>query len=162
MHNVKVTREMNTDATTVWKHLDDFANVYKYNPGVKSSEILGRKNTGLGARRQCNFYDGTSLKEEISQYNEGQSYTLELSDFSMPLKSATSYMEVIARGPHSSTLSITLMFQPKFGPLGWIMAKLLMKPMLTKALKGLTKGLDDHVRTGQIVGSKGELLALTQ
>ena len=40
------------------------------------------------------------------------------------------------------------------------MGKLLMRPMLTKALKGLTKGLDDHIRTGRIVGSKGELLEL--
>ena len=41
------------------------------------------------------------------------------------------------------------------------MGKLLMRPMLSKALKGLSKGLDDHIRTGQIIGSKGELLQVS-
>jgi len=40
------------------------------------------------------------------------------------------------------------------------MGKLLIRPMLTKALKGLSKGLNDHIRTGKIIGSKGELLSM--
>lgn len=162
MHKVKVTKNMNSDAATIWRYLDDFGSVYKYHPGVKSSEILGNKKTGLGARRQCNFYDGTSLKEKITHYDEGRSYSFELSDFSLPLKSATAHFVLIPRGPNSASLSVTLKFKPKFGPIGWLMGKLLMKPMLTKALKELTKGLDDHIRTGQIIGSKGELLVVTQ
>jgi len=31
--------------------------------------------------------------------------------------------------------------------------------MLTQALNGLTKGLDDHLTTGQVIGANGELLA---
>jgi len=162
MHSVNVTREMSSDAVTIWKSLDDFGSVYKYNPGVKSSETLGNKKTGLGARRQCNFYDGTSLKERITDYDEGRSYSFELSDFSLPLKTASSHFEVIPRGAHSSSLSITLKFVPKFGPVGWLMGKLLMRPMLKKALKGLAKGLDDHIRTGCTVGSGGELTNFAQ
>ena len=62
MHNVTVKREMNNNVETVWKVLDDYGTVYKYNPGVETSEILGEIKTGLGARRVCNFYDGSSLK----------------------------------------------------------------------------------------------------
>jgi carbon monoxide dehydrogenase subunit G len=162
MHSVNVTREMNSDAATVWRYIDDFGSVYKYHPGVESSEILGNRETGLGAQRQCEFYDGTSLKEKITHYDEGRSYTLELSDYAMPLKSAVAHMEVTPTGTDKSRLSITLEFEPKFGPIGWLMGKLLMRPMLTKALKELTKGLDDHIRTGQFIGSKGELLAAAQ
>ncbi|MCZ6882715.1 MAG: SRPBCC family protein [Gammaproteobacteria bacterium] len=161
MHSVNVTREMNSDAVTIWKSLDDFGGIYKYNPGVKSSEILGNKKTGLGAHRQCNFYDGTSLKERITHYDEGRSYSFELSDFAMPLKTASSHVEVIPRGANSSSLSITLKFDPKFGPVGWLMGKLLIRPMLKKMLNGLLKGLDDHIRTGRIVGSDGELQVKT-
>lgn len=160
MHEVTVIRVMDSDVASVWAILDDFGSVYKYNPGVETSELLSEKKTGLGARRQCNFYDGTSLKEEITQYVKGRSYSFELSGFSLPLKSATSHFKLTPRGDNSVTLSINLKFNPKFGPLGWLMAKLLMKPMMTKALTGLTKGLDDHIRTGQIVGEKGELLAV--
>ena len=129
MHKVNVTTEMNSDDETIWKFLDDFGSVYKYNPGVESSEILGSKKTGLGARRQCNFYDGTSLKEKITHYDEGRSYTFDLYDFSMPLKTASSHFEVTPISANKSSLSITLKFAPKFGPIGWLMGKLLMRPM---------------------------------
>ena len=162
MHNVKVTREMDSNAATIWRYLDDFGSIYKYHPGVESSEILGKKITGPGAIRQCNFYDGTSIKEKISHYDEGRSYTLELSDYAMPFKSAEAHMEVTPTSADKSKLSISLKFVPKFGPIGWLMGKLLMKPMMTKALKDLTKGLDDHIRTGQFIGSKGKLLTATQ
>ncbi|NOR70748.1 MAG: hypothetical protein GQ532_13815 [Methylomarinum sp.] len=162
MHSVQVTREMNSDTKTIWKFLDDFGSVYKYNPGIEKSKILGSQKTGLGAKRQCYFYDGSSLKEKIIQYEEGRSYAFDLYDFPMPLKTATSHFELTPINSNKSKISITLKFVPKFGPIGWLMGKLLMRPMLTKALKGLTKGLDDHIRTGQVVGSKGELLELAR
>ena len=159
MHSITVKREMNNNVETVWKVLDDYGSVYKYNPGVESSEILGEKNTGLGARRVCNFYDGSSLKETIIRYVPNQGYSFELSDFSLPLKRATSHFQLEPLSRDRCLLSVTIEFEPKFGPLGWLMAKLLMRPMLTKALNGLTKGLDDYMTSGQLVGESGELLA---
>ncbi|MEN8132780.1 MAG: SRPBCC family protein [Pseudomonadota bacterium] len=160
MHSVTVTREMNSDASVVWKVLDDFSSVYKYNPGVKSSNLVGQKSTGIGAQRVCNFYDGTSLNETITSYVPNKGYTIELSDFALPLNEATSHFELESLGEDRCMLSITLKFVPKFGPLGWLMAKVMMRPMLKKALTGVTKGLDDHIDTGQLVGKGGSLLEL--
>jgi len=56
-------------------------------------------------------------------------------------------------------LSVTFELEPKFGPLGCLMGKLILRSMLTQALNGLTKGLDDHLTTGQVIGANGELLA---
>ncbi len=159
MHYITVKREMNNNVEAVWKVLDDYGTVYKYNPGVESSEILGEKKTGLGARRVCNFYDGSSLRETIIKYAPNHGYSFMLSDFSLPLKRATSHFHLEALSKDKCLLSVTIEFEPKFGPVGWLMAKLLMRPMLTKALKGLTKGLDDYMTTGQLVGEAGELLA---
>lgn len=159
MHNVIVKREMNNNVESVWKVLDDYGAVYKYNPGVESSEILGENETGLGAQRECNFYDGSSLKETITEYVPNEGYSFKLSDFSLPLKSANSHFRLTPISENKSLLSVTLEFEPKFGALGWLMAKLLMRPMLTKALNGLVKGLDDYMTTGQLVGESGQLLA---
>jgi len=159
MHSITVKREMNNDVETVWKVLDDYSSVYKYNPGVETSEVLGEKKTGLGARRVCNFYDGSSLKETIIKYVPNQGYSFELSDYSLPLKRATAHLQLEPLSENKSLLSVTLEIEPKFGPIGWLMAKLLMRPSLTKALKGLTKGLDDYMTSGQLVGESGELLA---
>jgi len=159
MHNITVKREMNNNVEAVWDVLDDYGTVYKYNPGVERSEILGEKQTGLGARRVCNFYDGSSLKETIIKYVPNRGYSFMLSDFSLPLKRATSHFQLEPLSRDKCLLSVTIEFEPKFGPLGWLMAKLLMRPMLTKALGGLTKGLDDYMTSGQFVGQGGALLA---
>lgn len=47
MHSITVKREMNENVEAVWKVLDDYGTVYKYNPGVETSEILGEEKTGL-------------------------------------------------------------------------------------------------------------------
>ena len=158
MHEVTVTRDLNHDAKTVWDLLDDFGSIYKYNPGVKSSELLTEKQTGIGAKRICKFYDGTSLKEEITQYKSGKGYTFELSEFSLPLKKAYTKFEVVPVNSGHSRIKVSLQFTPKFGPVGWLMANLMMKPMLKKALSGLLKGVDDHLSSGKMVGPKGKLL----
>ena len=159
MHNITVKREMNNSVESIWKVLDDYGSVYKYNPGVATSDILGEKKTGLGARRVCNFYDGSSLNETIIKYIPNKGYSFELSDYSLPLKRAISNFELEPLSNGKSVLTVTIEFEPKFGPVGWLMAKLLMRPTLTKALNGLTKGLDDYMTSGQLVGEAGELLA---
>lgn len=158
MHKVTVTRNMTNDAQSVWSVLDDFGGVFKYNPAVETSNIQGNKTTGLGAKRICNFYDGTSLKETIINYEPNQAYSFRLSDFALPLKEATSHFRVTPLSSGGSQLLIILEFAPKFGPLGWLMGKLMMRPMLTKALTGLAKGLDDHIDSGQLVDQDGALL----
>ncbi len=159
MHRVTITREMSHDVQEVWRLLDDFGAISKYNPGVESAEILSPKPTGLDAQRICHFYDGSSLKETIVRYEPGQGYSFDLSDFALPLKQATTHFDLKRIGDGRSLLTVTLEFIPKFGPLGWAMGKLMMRPMLQRALRGVTKGLDDHMRTGAIVGKGGALLA---
>ncbi len=159
MHNVTVKKNINHSVEAVWSVLDDFGSAHRYNPAVETSEVIGSKPTGVGAKRECHFYDGSSLKETITEYTPNQGYSFTLSDFSLPLKYAASRFEVSALGSDNSQLSITLEFEPKFGPVGWLMAKLMIRPKLTNALQGITKGLDDYQTTGQVVGVNGELIA---
>ena len=160
MHRVTVTRELNHDVADVWRLLDDFGAIAKYNPGVEFAEIVSAGPTGLDAQRICHFYDGTSLKETIVRYQPGHGYSFDLSDFALPLKQATSHFDLTRISDGRSLLTVTLEFTPKFGPLGWVMGKLMMRPMLQRALRGVTKGLDDHMSTGAIVGKGGALLEL--
>ena len=114
MHSITVKREMNNNVETVWKVLDDYGTVYKYNPGVETSEILGEKKTGLGARRVCNFYDGSSLKETIVKYVPNQGYSFMLSDFSLPLRRATSHFQLEPLSKDTCLLSVWIN-RPKIG-----------------------------------------------
>lgn len=158
MHKVSIYREIPFSSKAVWRILDDFGSIYLYNPAVKTSKIIGEIPTGIGAQRICYFHDGTSLREKITKYYPGKGYEFELSEFSLPLKTASTEISITSKDHHKSSINITICFSPKFGPLGWLMAKILMKPMLTKALNALAKGLEDHMKSGLPIGAKGELL----
>ncbi len=56
-------------------------------------------------------------------------------------------------------VAFTMRFTPKYGPLGLVMAKTVMGAQLRKAMDGLLKGLEDDLRTGIAVDSKGVLVA---
>lgn len=157
MQKITVSREFDHTADEVWRLLDNFGAVSTYHPAVDSSRLLSSKATGEGARRVCNFYDGTSLKETIFRYDEGRGYSFELSDFALPLKRAISHFDVQPLSSERSALEITVEFRPKFGPLGWLMGRLMIGPTLRRALQGLAQGIDDHLRTGRHVGEGGTL-----
>lgn len=82
--HISETIRVNLPATKAWTVLDDFGGIERYAPTIKCSPILTEKPTGIGARRQCEFHTGGSLIEEIVDYKDGESMTLELSDHRMP------------------------------------------------------------------------------
>ena len=43
----------------------------------------------------------------------------------------------------------------KFGPLGWIMDKLVMSPSIRKTHKLVLNGLEQHIITGKVIGKDG-------
>ena len=158
MQKLIVTRKLDVPAPAAWKVLDTFGSVYKVNPVVERSKLVGDRPTGKGAQRVCDFHSGKRVKETIVQYDEGRSLTIELSEFTLPLKSARTRMEVTSVSGDRCQVSFYLEFKPKFGPAGWVMAQLKIKPFMRKALMGFAKGIEDHIKTGKIVGEKGKLI----
>lgn len=47
---------------------------------------------------------------------------------------------------------------PRYGVLGEILAVVLIRPVMTKIMKKVLKGLADHTSTGKLVGKGGVLL----
>ncbi|MCG8435349.1 MAG: SRPBCC family protein [Gammaproteobacteria bacterium] len=158
MHNAYITREIPISAEKLWNAVDDFGGIYRFHPYVESSKLLGGAQQGKGAMRECRFYDGTRVVEEIVNYQEGRAMEIEIVESSMPLKQAIARLEFTVLGVNRTLVAIQLRFQPKFGPFGWLMAKLMMKPMMNKMLSGLLKGLEDHLTTGRDVGKGGQLI----
>lgn len=158
MQKLVIKRNLQFPASAAWEVVDAFGSVYKVNPVVERTTRVGDKATGRGAQRVCEFYNGQSVKETIVQYDEGRSYSIELSEFSLPLKSERTRVEVSSVSTYQCQVAFYLEFAPKFGPIGWLMAQLMIKPFLRKALMGFAKGIEDHIKTGKIVGEKGKLI----
>ena len=89
MHHVQVDRVIDQPVDTVWAALDDFGGVYRYHPLVEKSLISNGISSGLGAERVCHFDDGNSIREEITAYEPGRAYEVEIVDpGKFPLKRA--------------------------------------------------------------------------
>ena len=153
-HHVENTVRFNVPAKKVWEVLNDFGGIEKFSPTVESSPIVNGKDSGLGAKRHCTFYDGSSVVEEIVEYQEGQSITIALSEYSMPLKSAIANMKVASVDANTSDLTMSMDFVVKGGPFGWLMGFFMMRSMMKGIFKKVLYGLAYHSATGKTVGNK--------
>ena len=54
----------------------------------------------------------------------------------------------------TSDASFSVDFVVKYGPVGWLMGALMMKPMMRGVTRDILKGLAFHVTTGNTIGSE--------
>ena len=156
MSNLQQNHIINAPLPQVWNVIKDFGGVHKFHPKVESSPLLSDNNEGLGAARVCHFYDGTSVKEEVKAYRDGEMLRVELSEFSLPLNRAFAEISVRERGPNKTEVTFAMDYDVKFGPLGAVMNSMMLRPMMTKMFAQILEGLDHHVITGELVGRDGE------
>ncbi len=152
---VDVSKRINLPAEEVWRHLADFSGVARYHPFVETADQLSESNEGVGARRKCNFYDGNSVVERVIEWEPGRRQKIELSEISMPMKSALAEFSVTPLGERESEVSISMSFTPKFGPLGALMGVMMMKPMMRKVFAQVLQGLEHHAHTGEFIVQGG-------
>jgi hypothetical protein len=155
MHFVSVNRRINKPVTDIWQTLDKFGDVYTYHPHVKHSESINDIPTGIGAERTCHFENGNKIKERITTYDSGNEYEVDIYEpGSFPLIKAVGRLKVSPVSDDTSDATFSMSFQPKFGPLGWIMAQLIMKNQFAKILASVLEGLDKNLQTGQVITTK--------
>ena len=153
-HHIEVKKRFNIPAKRVWEVLADWGNVDKWHFSVEKSPIMDGKTFGLGAKRTCYFYDGTNVVEEITEYKEGKSFVVQISEFSMPLKSLIAGTKVEVIDETTCDITIDMDFVVKGGFFGWLMGTILMKPMMKGITEKLLNGLAYHSSTGRLVGNK--------
>ncbi len=158
MHEIMVTREIPTSKERIWKVLDDFGAISTYHPQVERSPITNGVTSGKGARRTCHFQGGGSCDEEITAYRPGTGYTFAVSNFvAFPVARAVADFDISQVAHGGSRVTFRMRFIPKFGPMGWVMAKLMMKAQFRKIMGQILKGLEDQVLAGQVVQPDGSL-----
>ncbi|MCJ8314034.1 MAG: SRPBCC family protein [Saccharospirillaceae bacterium] len=153
-HQVEKTIKVNVSSDKIWTVLKDFAAIENFAATITSSPIINNIESGLGAKRKCTFTDGSSLVEEIIEYNEGQGYTMLLTDYAYPLKSMVATMQVKTIDDNTSQITMKTQFVVKGGPLGWLMGVFLMKPMMSGVFKKVLSGLAYYSETGKKVDGK--------
>lgn len=141
-------RTLDIDATSdkLWAVISRFMHIDEFAPLIKSVDAITNGEDGIGSKRRCNFDDGTSVVEEVTEWNVNRSYRVRLSEMtSMPLNEmyAELFIEPLDSGRTRVTWSMD--YCVKFGPFGWLLGQTIMKLMMRKILDGNLKGLADKV-----------------
>lgn len=145
-------RTLDIDATSdaLWAILGRFMHIDEFAPLVKSVDALTDGEDGIGSKRRCHFDDGTSVVEEVTEWDVNRGYRVRLSEMSaMPLHEAHADLAVEPLENGQSRVKWGMDYRVKYGPLGWLLGQTPMKMMMGKILDGNLKGLADKVRPNQ-------------
>lgn len=156
MPSVRATRTINASTSKIWTVLSDYSNIQVFHPNVEYVDQLSEDDRGLGAKRRCNFYDGTSAVEEIIEWKEGQSFTVTVTESTVPATNVTAVMEISKRNAHQSEVYIEMRYTPKWGVFGKIVNVLILRMAMRHVFNKVLKGLQHHVETGELIGKKAE------
>ena len=126
----------------VWEVLKFPGKVEKFHPLIKKSFMTTEAPNGIGARRHCDLLPMGEMDEIITEWKEGIGFTLDVTGGKMlpphhfmngkfELKELQEQTEVI----------FTFSYQLKFGFLGKLADKLLIRPQFIKAPPKYVKGL---------------------
>lgn len=155
MGQIRKSRLVRADLDTVWNAVADMSYVHNFHPKVDKSPLLTGNATGLGATRRCDFYDGTSVVEEVVAVRPREFVEIALSEFSMPFSRAKARIDVAAEGDDRTRVQLTMDFSMKYGPVGWLMEAAMVRPMMSQMLDQVLAGLEHHVVTGEYIGENG-------
>ena len=135
--------QANCPPEAVWSLLSDLEAVARYNPTIRAAAVTGSLGTGVGASRACELVPKGRVVERVTHWEEGRSVGLEVAESDWPIH----YMRWITRvepAPTGSVITQDLEYAVKFGPLGWLLDRLVMRRKLTATLDSVFDNLVRH------------------
>jgi uncharacterized protein YndB with AHSA1/START domain len=139
----------------VWAVLADFGGVAQWAPTVNHAVITNGLAAGLDCTRECTVEGFGKVKEQIVEWNEGESYTYELGATG-PMKRARNTWAARPEGK-GTRVTFTVRFETRFGPLGAVLDRLVMRRKFAQQMRPSLAGLKQYVETGEPVRSVGEI-----
>jgi len=129
----------------IWSVLATPDLLEKYDPTVRKSSLISDINTDRGAKRKVEMQDGKNWFEEvITVCKPGESLTYELTACSFPihnLKHSYSFQKLDGQTKVLQTMEYTV----KFGILGKILDRLVIRKQSDTGIKKFFDGLKSYV-----------------
>jgi ligand-binding SRPBCC domain-containing protein len=132
----------------VWALLSDLEAVQRYNPTVRSATIQGARRTGVGAERACELVPRGRVVERVTHWEDGRAVGLEVAESDWPIHFMR-WMTRLEPSGQATRITQDLEYQVKFGPLGWLLDKLMMKRKLRSTLDAVFAELVKRAEAGR-------------
>lgn len=148
---VQFTQELEIDAPpeAVWEVLGDYPNVYRWAPIVKHSRQASENAQGPGAARACEVPGFGKVTETVERWSDGESFSF-VWEASGPVRGGRSTW-ALRRAGSGSKVTVDIEAEMRYGLLGELMGRTIIKPMMRRMISDALKGLDHYVRTGEHV-----------
>lgn len=146
MKTIETEVTVQAPADVAWSALREFGDIDVFNPNLKESHLLPDSPAhGLGAQRHCTLSDGKNyIREEVIDWQEGSSYTVDIYEGTMPLRTAQATLRVTPKGAHACEVSMSLSYEPKFGALGALLDVVMLRRMMLGSCARVLEGLKEH------------------
>ena len=132
----------------VWAVLADLEAVQHYNSGVKYTRYISAVREGIGASRRCDLKPKGWVKERVIAWEPQNALTMELYESQWPLEFMR-WRTVLTPDGAGTRVSQKMDYQVKFGLLGALLDKLVMRRKLDQTLAEVFVGLKRFVETGE-------------
>lgn len=140
----------------VWAALADIGSISVWNPGVLDSRTTSEEATGLGASRHCDLGGRNYLDEQVVRFEDGEAITMRIVDSNLPFEHADIHFTLDSNGA-GTRVTVAPEYRLKFGPIGRLMDRLVVRRTYEKGMKSLLRGLKRHLESGEAVGESDEL-----
>ena len=141
---IRATRTINAPTPIIWEYLRDYANIHRFHPGVRYSEFTeGTTRNGMDSTRICYFHSGDSLRERVTEWKEGEGYTVEIYESTMPFRDGKASLGVRELPNGQSQAYMEMEWKPTkrwMAPMMYLMFRF-------KAAPSILKGLEDLYRS---------------
>lgn len=138
MPEFTLTRQIAAPVETVWRVLDDFGDIQRWNPGVTESHLTSHGPVAEGSTRHCDFKPFGGVDERIERYEPNQRMTVHLYEtFKLPISDALADFDL---APRDGGTVLTLHYTYTLNRLGRL-AKGTTDKQLRKGLGGLADAL---------------------
>jgi uncharacterized protein YndB with AHSA1/START domain len=97
MPEFTVSRQIDAPIEKVWEVLDDFGDIARWSPGIKTSELTSEGPVGEGTTRNCDFVGLGGVNERIDVYLPNERMTVNLYEtFKLPISGAVADFNLVS------------------------------------------------------------------
>lgn len=136
-------QEVAAPPAAVWAVLADFANVHRWSRAVRHSELVSAQPRGVGCARACHIPGFGRIRETVVDWQEGTGLSYEATPLG-PLGPSRNRWQV-APGPSGAVVLVELSYRVRFGLVGRLLHRLVMRRKLARLLREVLGQLAGHV-----------------
>ncbi len=131
---------------TVWRRLADLGGIHEFHPGLRDSGLLGDQPEGIGARRRCELRRGGHLDERVVEWKDGEGLALVITggEGLPPFVRAGGRFALRDATGGTTIVSLTLEYELRYGWLGSLMDRVLVRREFERTVPAILKGLKNR------------------